>query len=60
VGGSRVLGLSRRAIPGDYSGLFGATEARPVVLGARVADPQHFSMHQVKKIHPDDLTWLEG
>lgn len=44
----------------DYSGLFGSAEARPVVLGARVADPQHFSRHQLKKIHPDDLAWLES
>lgn len=44
----------------DYSILFGSAEARPVVLGARMTDPQHFSRHQVKKIHPDDLAWLES
>ena len=37
----------------DYSGLFGSDEARPVVLGARVTNPQHFSRHQLKKIHPE-------
>jgi molybdenum cofactor biosynthesis enzyme MoaA len=43
----------------DYSRLFGSDEAQPVGLGTRVADPQHFSRHQLKKIHPDDLAWLE-
>jgi len=44
----------------DYSELFGSDEARPVVLGARVTNPQHFSRRQLKKIHPEDLIWLES
>lgn len=43
---------------GDYTELFGDGEARPIRLGGRVADPQHYSQHQLKKIHPVDLRWL--
>jgi hypothetical protein len=43
----------------DYVELFGADEARPIHLGGRVTDPQHFSRRQPKRIHPDDLGWLE-
>ena len=43
---------------GDYVELFGADEARPISIGERVTDPQHFSRSQAKRIHPDDLTWL--
>jgi pyruvate-formate lyase-activating enzyme len=42
----------------DYSGLFGSDEARPVATTTRVTDPQHFSKHQLKKIHPKDMIWL--
>jgi pyruvate-formate lyase-activating enzyme len=45
---------------GDYVALFGSDEAQPIVVGKRVDDPQYFSRHQTKKIHPDDLTWLQG
>ena len=44
----------------DYVELFGAAEARPIALGGRITDPQHFSRQQEKKIHPDDLGWLEA
>ena len=44
----------------DYSGLFGSDEARPVVMRTRVTNPQHFSRHQLKKIHPEDMIWLES
>jgi MoaA/NifB/PqqE/SkfB family radical SAM enzyme len=44
----------------DYSGLFGSGEAQPVVVGERVTNPQHFSKHQLKKIHPEDRVWLES
>jgi len=43
---------------GDYVDLFGENEAVPIALGGAVADPQHFSKQQLKKIHPDDLGWL--
>jgi MoaA/NifB/PqqE/SkfB family radical SAM enzyme len=45
---------------GDYVELFGAEEARAIDLGGRVTDPQHFSRAQPKRIHPDDLGWLEA
>jgi pyruvate-formate lyase-activating enzyme len=45
---------------GDYVELFGAAEARAIVLGQPVTDPQHFSKDQDKKIHPDDLGWLQA
>lgn len=44
---------------GDYVELFGADEARPIHLGARITDPQHFSRHQAKRVHAADLAWLE-
>jgi hypothetical protein len=44
---------------GDYTELFGSSEARPISIGRRVADPQHFSKHQLKRIHPLDVSWLE-
>jgi molybdenum cofactor biosynthesis enzyme MoaA len=44
---------------GDYTELFGDGEARPIKLGGRIADPQHYSRQQVKKIHPEDQHWLE-
>lgn len=43
----------------DYVELFGAGEARPIQLGGRITDPQHFSRRQAKRVHPDDLAWLE-
>jgi pyruvate-formate lyase-activating enzyme len=43
---------------GDYVDLFGEDEARPIHVGAPVVDPQHFSREQVKRIHPDDRTWM--
>jgi pyruvate-formate lyase-activating enzyme len=43
---------------GDYADLFGEDEARPIDVDGPVSDPQHFSQHQAKRIHPDDLTWL--
>jgi len=45
---------------GDYVELFGSGEARPVTIGARIDDPQHYSRSQQKKIHPEDLPWLQG
>lgn len=45
---------------GDYADLFGEQEARPMVLGGPVSDPQHFSRQQQKRIHPEDLGWLVG
>jgi hypothetical protein len=44
---------------GDYTELFGDGEARAVAMGTRVVDPQHFSRQQAKKIHPEDVRWLE-
>ena len=43
---------------GDYADLFGTDEARPIALGRRVEDPQHFSRRQLKVIHPLDADWL--
>jgi len=43
---------------GDYVAFFGAGEARPIALGGVVDDPAHFARHQLKRVHPDDLTWL--
>jgi MoaA/NifB/PqqE/SkfB family radical SAM enzyme len=43
----------------DYVELFGSAEAWPIVVGGRITDPQHFSRHQEKRIHPDDVAWLE-
>lgn len=44
---------------GDYADLFGASEARPIAIGRKVQDPQHFTRRQLKVIHPMDLGWLE-
>jgi hypothetical protein len=44
---------------GDYADLFGPSEARPISIGRRVDDPQHFSRHQQKRIHPLDRPWVE-
>jgi MoaA/NifB/PqqE/SkfB family radical SAM enzyme len=43
---------------GDYAALFGYAEARPIFIGKDIDDPQYFSRHQSKKIHPSDLGWL--
>jgi hypothetical protein len=43
---------------GDYADLFGEDEARPLVLGGPISDPQHFSRAQAKRIHPMDRAWL--
>lgn len=43
---------------GDYVKLFGTDDARPLDLGRRVDDPQHFSRDQAKRIHPADVAWL--
>jgi pyruvate-formate lyase-activating enzyme len=45
---------------GDYTDLWGDGEARPIAIGGRVADPQHYSRQQPKRIHPEDLRWLEA
>jgi len=44
----------------EYVELFGEQEARPILLGGPVSDPRHFSKHQQKKIHPEDLRWLKA
>jgi len=44
---------------GDYTDLFGSSEARPISIGRRVEDPQHYSRHQQKRIHPLDRGWVE-
>ena len=44
---------------GDYTALFGSSEARPISIGRRVDDPQHFSRTQRKLIHELDRGWLE-
>ncbi len=44
---------------GDYADLFGTAEARPVTIGRRIDDPQHFARHQPKCIHPLDRAWVE-
>ena len=44
---------------GDYTQLFGDGEARPITLGRPVANPQRYSQHQLKRIYPEDLRWLE-
>ena len=51
---------SATASTATTSKLFGADEARPIALGGRVTDPQHFSRWQAKRIHPHDLAWLAG
>jgi len=45
---------------GDYAELFGSDEAQPIKVGSPIADPQHFSRAQMKRIHPLDLLWLEA
>jgi pyruvate-formate lyase-activating enzyme len=44
---------------GDYLALFGEADVRPVPLAAPVTDPQHYTRHQYKVIHPLDR-WLEA
>jgi hypothetical protein len=45
---------------GDYSELFGVEEARPILVGGAVDDPQHCTRHQRKRIHPFDADWVPG
>jgi hypothetical protein len=45
---------------GDYVAFFGAEAAKSISLGGAVDDPQHFARHQRKRVHPDDLGWLES
>jgi len=45
---------------GDYADLFGVEGIRPVRLGMAIVDPQHYTRHQRKVIHPLDQGWLEG
>lgn len=45
---------------GDYTELFGDGDARPIATGGRVTNPQHYSQHQAKRIHPEDRPWLEA
>jgi MoaA/NifB/PqqE/SkfB family radical SAM enzyme len=42
----------------DYSAFFGADEARPIAAGGPVADPQHFTREQIKRLHPLDVAWV--
>ena len=42
----------------DYVEIFGSAEVRPIALGSRVTDPQHYSRHQAKRVHPLDHAWL--
>ena len=44
---------------GDYTEIFGDADARPIAIGGRVANPQHYSQHQAKRVHPFDVLWLE-
>lgn len=44
---------------GDYADLFGTGEAKPISIGRRVRDPQHYTRHQLKVIHPLDANWLK-
>ena len=43
----------------DYTELFGDGEAHAIAIGGRVINPQHYSQHQPKRIHPEDLRWLD-
>jgi len=44
---------------GDYAKLFGVDGLRPVQLDSDIRDPQHYTRHQYKVIHPLDQGWLE-
>jgi hypothetical protein len=44
---------------GDYADLFGVEGLQPVKLASDVDDPQHYTRHQSKVIHPLDQEWLE-
>lgn len=46
-------------IYGDYADLFGVDEICPVRLGKKIRDPQYYTRHQFKVIHPLDRAWLE-
>jgi pyruvate-formate lyase-activating enzyme len=43
----------------DYADLFGVEGVHPIALGAAITDPQHYTRHQYKVIHPLDRGWLE-
>lgn len=45
---------------GDYKDIFGIEGLRPVVLEEDITDPQHYTRHQVKVVHPLDREWLES
>jgi hypothetical protein len=42
----------------DYTAFFGDGDARPIVAGKRVDDPQHFTQLQRKRMHPLDREWV--
>jgi hypothetical protein len=44
---------------GDYIKIFGMDEAKPIKLGAPIENPTHFISNQTKRVHPDDLPWLQ-
>ncbi|MGQ0766895.1 MAG: radical SAM protein [Gemmatimonadota bacterium] len=45
---------------GDYADIFGSAEARPITIGRRIDDPQHFTKSQKKKLHSFDQYWVRG
>ena len=59
VHGRKCLACDARGIcdgfHGDYAGLYGTDEARPIGAGERISDPLFYIRDQRKWIHPDDL-----
>ena len=45
---------------GDYVRMHGASEARPVNVGRAIEDPKFYIHRQFKRVHPEDITWLEN
>ncbi len=42
---------------GDYTNLFGTTEASPIINGPRFSDPRHYIVQQDKIVEREDYEW---
>lgn len=42
---------------GDYSALFGTSEAEPILDERQINNPKHYIQHQLKIVESEDYTW---
>jgi sulfatase maturation enzyme AslB (radical SAM superfamily) len=44
----------------DYESIFGDQEVKPIQMGYPIEDPMHFIRDREKRVHPNDLAWLDS